>query len=118
MTNEKQMSEIETPKADVLLEKFGAVQNPAVIAYHTALCESERENHTLIQIWRIEADQCFDQVGKISALKTVCDNLERKNYVLRSALKRLRDCDFVITPMDRMDAVREIARNALNHSDL
>lgn len=29
------------------------------------------------------------------------------------ALERLRDCDWVITPADRMDAVRKIARDAL-----
>jgi len=32
---------------------------------------------------------------------------------LRVALTRLRDCDWVITLPDRMDAVREIARKAL-----
>ena len=32
---------------------------------------------------------------------------------LREALKRIRDCDFVITLPDRMDAVRAIAREAL-----
>jgi hypothetical protein len=32
---------------------------------------------------------------------------------LEAALKRLRDCDWVITPHDRMDAVRAIAREAL-----
>lgn len=32
---------------------------------------------------------------------------------LRAALTRLRDCDWVITPHDRMDAVRDIARKAL-----
>jgi len=32
---------------------------------------------------------------------------------LESALIRLRDCDWVITPADRMDAVRDIARTAL-----
>jgi uncharacterized coiled-coil DUF342 family protein len=31
----------------------------------------------------------------------------------RSALQRLADCDWVITPHDRMDAVRAIAREAL-----
>jgi hypothetical protein len=31
----------------------------------------------------------------------------------REALERLRDCDWVITPHDRMDAVRDIARQAL-----
>ena len=32
---------------------------------------------------------------------------------LRGALIRLRDCDWIITPHDRMDAVRDIARQAL-----
>ena len=32
---------------------------------------------------------------------------------LKAALKRIRDCDFVITLPDRMDAVRAIAREAL-----
>lgn len=32
---------------------------------------------------------------------------------LESALKRIRDCDWVIALPDRMDAVRAIAREAL-----
>ncbi len=32
---------------------------------------------------------------------------------LEKALERIRDCDFVITLPDRMDAVRAIAREAL-----
>lgn len=32
---------------------------------------------------------------------------------MREALIKLRDCDWIITPKDRMDAVREIAREAL-----
>lgn len=32
---------------------------------------------------------------------------------LEAALKRIRDCNFVITLPDRMDAVRQIAREAL-----
>ena len=32
---------------------------------------------------------------------------------LEEALKRIRDCDWVITLPDRMDAVRAIAREAL-----
>ena len=32
---------------------------------------------------------------------------------LRDALERIRDCDFTITLPDRMDAVRKIAREAL-----
>ena len=36
-----------------------------------------------------------------------------ENRRLREALTRLRDCDWIITPADRMDAVRQIAREAL-----
>jgi hypothetical protein len=38
---------------------------------------------------------------------------EREMLVLREALVRLRYYDWVITPADRMDAVRTIAREAL-----
>lgn len=36
---------------------------------------------------------------------------------LKSALVRLRDCDWVITLPDRMDGVREIARKALEDKE-
>ena len=37
-----------------------------------------------------------------------------KARTLRSACERLRDCDWVITLPDRMDAVRDIARAAID----
>lgn len=49
----------------------------------------------------------------------VCDEdclaLEAADRIekLEAALERIRDCDFVITLPDRMDAVRAIAREAL-----
>lgn len=45
-----------------------------------------------------------------------CDELpERQNRIrkLEAALMRIRDCEWVITLPDRMDAVRAIAREAL-----
>jgi hypothetical protein len=39
---------------------------------------------------------------------------EAENSTLRAALQRLADCDFTISLPDRMDAVRKIAREALN----
>ena len=42
--------------------------------------------------------------------------LEQQLAELREALTRIRDCDWVITLPDRMDAVREIAREALDQS--
>lgn len=38
---------------------------------------------------------------------------EARVKVLEEALIRLRDCDWVITLPDRMDAVRDVARQAL-----
>jgi ribosomal protein L1 len=41
------------------------------------------------------------------------DELIERIEKLETALERIRDCDFVITLPDRMDAVRAIAREAL-----
>lgn len=51
-----------------------------------------------------------------AALERVAEQLIELTARLRKlemALKRIRDCDFVITLPDRMDAVRAIAREAL-----
>ena len=48
-----------------------------------------------------------DDAARLLAAASRIEELER-------ALIRLRDCDWVITPLDRMDAVREIARQALS----
>ena len=47
------------------------------------------------------------------ALKAETESLRAENARLKAALVRLRDCDWVIRLPDRMDAVREIARKAL-----
>lgn len=46
----------------------------------------------------------------------VCEcraELDQRAETMKGALERIRDCDFVITLPDRMDAVRAIAREAL-----
>jgi hypothetical protein len=43
----------------------------------------------------------------------VSQRLERERNKFKTALERIRDCDFIITLPDRMDAVRAIAREAL-----
>jgi len=43
--------------------------------------------------------------------------LNVENCVLRKALEKLRDCDWVISLPDRMDAVRKIAKEALEGSN-
>lgn len=49
----------------------------------------------------------------VNVARHLIKTLQSDNIKLRAALERLRDCDFVVTPMDRMDAVRDIAREAL-----
>jgi len=50
---------------------------------------------------------------RIKSLEWLIDVKTEQVYKLEAALKRIRDCDFVITLPDRMDAVRAIAREAL-----
>ena len=54
----------------------------------------------------LERDDWDEFVGKHN-------ELEQDKQRLREALIKLRDCDWVISLPDRMDAVREIAREAL-----
>ena len=44
------------------------------------------------------------------------DKLSVELREARQALTRIRDCDWVITLPDRMDAVRQIAREALEET--
>ena len=39
--------------------------------------------------------------------------VKEENAMLREALTKLRDCDWVVSLPDRMDSVRDIAREAL-----
>jgi hypothetical protein len=50
---------------------------------------------------------------RIKSLEWLIDIKTEQVYKLETALKRIRDYDFVITLPDRMDAVRAIAREAL-----
>ena len=49
----------------------------------------------------------------IKALRDDLKEAEKRAEMLTLALERIRDCDWVITLPDRMDAVRAIAREAL-----
>lgn len=46
-------------------------------------------------------------------LLAALNEAEKRADVYKRGLERIRDCDFVITLPDRMDAVRAIAREAL-----
>ena len=55
------------------------------------------------------------QSDAILAAAEIAASADARIERLEKALIRLRDCDWVITPHDRMDAVRQIAREALGH---
>ncbi len=62
---------------------------------------------------QIQSEFCLNSANQHFDLLQQIDDLKADNDRLRSALIRLRDCDWVISLPDRMDAVREIAREAL-----
>jgi hypothetical protein len=57
--------------------------------------------------------EAMDDYASIKNLQRELATEREKVRVLRLACERLRDCDWVISLPDRMDAVREIAREAL-----
>ena len=59
--------------------------------------------------------QQLRDTAKMGVSDEDCLMLDAANWIekLEYALQRIRDCDFVITLPDRMDAVRAIAREAL-----
>ena len=64
--------------------------------------------------WREKYRQDPDLAESIiTTLRRDLDEAEVRVKKLEYALERIRDCDFVITLPDRMDAVRAIAREAL-----
>jgi hypothetical protein len=75
---------------------------------HYATCNRElrAENARL-------REQLNDAQTNVKALTATVDNVRAEVERLREALERLRDCDWVISLPDRLDAVRAIAREAL-----
>ncbi len=73
-------------------------------------CEAtRRENDRLWREYEEGLARINNQRREILSQAKELEKLE----IYRTALKRIRDCDFVITLPDRMDAVRQIAREAL-----
>ena len=65
---------------------------------------------TWTELYRRDPD--LAQIIVESLQRSIADQQERIDK-LEGTLERIRDCDFVITLPDRMDAVRAIAREAL-----
>ena len=72
----------------------------------------------------MEADEYDDELIESGMLyghqvirRAKYDKLQAENERLKKGLIKLRDCDFVITLPDRMDAVRAIAKAALEGGD-
>ena len=64
--------------------------------------------------WREKYRQDPDLAESIiTTLRSDLDEAEVRVKKLEYALERIRDCDWVITLPDRMDAVRAMAREAL-----
>ena len=88
--------------------------------------DTRMHNHVITNEWKIVGlewfVQCLDcraegpsEDSREFAIKGWNEGTPRHHraHKLEAALKRIRDCDFVITLPDRMDAVRAIAREAL-----
>ena len=102
------MSNTPTPETDT--EKFGS------------LCGNDWNGWRLRDVVPAAISRRLER--ERDALNAKCEQIGRQLVVaerelaearaevarLRGALQRLADCDFVITPHDRMDAVRTIAR--------
>ena len=61
----------------------------------------------------IPSTECQKTGIMLRQAANVMSDLNRKITKMEIALSKIRDCDFVITLPDRMDAVRAIAREAL-----
>ena len=57
--------------------------------------------------------ECHKTGAMLRQAANVMTHWDRRIIALEIALTKIRDCDFVITLPDRMDAVRQIAREAL-----
>ena len=63
---------------------------------------------------KVTATAWHDAMSDRDALALVLESQDLRLRRYRKALERLRDCDWVISLPDRMDAVRQIAREALD----
>jgi len=70
-------------------------------------------NNCQVSLEGTDGVQGYEAAQHIATLWNGHGKLEKRVSQLRESLIKLRDCDWVIRLPDRMDAVREIAREAL-----
>lgn len=98
------------------MERWVQLSHCAVLeAEKTSTPDAPRNPGDTLYYWAfqtlaIQESAITDQQARIA-------ELEQQLAELRKALTRIRDCDWVITLPDRMDAVRDMARAALQESD-
>jgi hypothetical protein len=102
--------------ADPIMLKVLSVVRPDLsdAADRIEALEAEVER---LQVECAENERLWNEASNLAELNgEVADSAMKCAERLRAALVRIRDCDWVITLPDRMDAVREIAREALEGS--
>lgn len=93
----------------------GAEVERVIVAHYQPMIDAFLANDTTAEKMRfvraaLDARSNAERFEKdAAALRQLLSEGER----MWEALERLRDCDWVITPLDRMDAVRDIARQAI-----
>ena len=105
-----QQAEIERLREDIrCLTKADIVRVPTKESQQARIAELETELAQVSGYLETMTERCVTETQRNA-------ELEQQLAELREALTRIRDCDWVITLPDRMDAVREIAREALDQS--
>ena len=99
-------------------QNFGChlVVDTDILAVCAALEDAERELATVRAELACYVKNLADAQGDIAEEVKANELLRAVRDAMRAALVRLRDCDWTISLPDRMDAVREIAREALNQT--
>ena len=95
------------------------LETTAKASDHAVIKVLSSKNHDLSFAERTIIESAVHDLAKLAVdvetqLTAERDGLKAECERLREGLIKLRDCDFVITPSDRMDAVRKIARDTLN----
>jgi hypothetical protein len=112
------MSKSETPRTDVIHELRKDRENLSQYFYmvdHARQLEREltavtEQREYWANLWADLARGCVKDIAKVEReVVTLTQQRDR----LADALQKLADCDWVISLPDRMDAVRTIAREAL-----